>query len=89
MNSFEIEVMSQHYMGSLSIESVSSDHTLFAVYLQGEILGLVKPIRNQHSAGWYSYEITDNELLKQIGDWIDFYYPETKTKRHSLHHEIH
>jgi len=89
MNSFEIEVMSQHYMGSLSIVSVSSDHTLFAVYLQGEILGLVKPIRSYPSIGWYSHEITDNELLKQIGDWIDYYYPETTAKMHFLHHETH
>jgi len=89
MNSFEIEVMSQHYMGSLSVESVSSDHKLFAVYLHREIIGLVKPIKNPRSTGWYSHEITDNELLKQIGDWIDYYYPETTAKKHSLHHEIH
>jgi len=89
MNSFEIEVMSQHYMGSLSVESVSSNHSLFAVYLQREIIGLIKPIRNPQSAGWYSHEITDNELLKQIGDWIDYYYPETSAKMHSLHHETH
>lgn len=73
-NTVEIEVMSQHYMGSLLIEPASANHSMFAVFLGGKLLGRVQPFKRQQETLWYSHEITDNELLNQIGEWISHHY---------------
>ena len=77
MNTIEIEVMSQHYVGPLLVEPVKEDYSQFSVYLNNEFLGRAQPVRKLNEVLWYSHEITDKEMLRQIGEWIAFYYPLT------------
>lgn len=78
MKAIEIEVMSQHYMGLLTVEPVYEDYSLFSVYLKKNLLGRLQPIRKQDLISWYSHELTDRELITQIGEWIEYHYPLTE-----------
>jgi hypothetical protein len=78
MRAIEIEVMSKHYTGQLLIESADKDNSLFVIYLGENILGKAQPVRIQNDTRWYSHEITDKELLDQIGEWIEFHYSLTE-----------
>jgi len=75
MKSIEVEVMSQHYVGKVKIEPVGTDCSLFKIFLKEEFLGRAQPFNKQGDILWYSPEITDKELLLQIGEWIEFHYP--------------
>jgi len=77
MKAIEIEVMSLHYVGPLLVEPAKEDYSQFSVYLNNEFLGRTQPVKKENEILWYSHEITDKELLRQIGDWISFYYPLT------------
>lgn len=77
MNAIKIEVMSQHYIGPLTIESVYNDNSLFCIYLNNELLGRAQPVKKQDKVMWYSHQINDKELLAQIGDWIEHHFPLT------------
>jgi len=74
MNTIEIEVTTINYMGKLTVEPLKNDFSLFAIYLDSQVLGTVHPIKKNHQTIWYSHQITDKELLEQIGEWIDFHY---------------
>jgi len=74
MNAIEIEVMSQHYIGLLLVKPVYEDYSLFSVYIKDEFLGRAQPVKKQGIVLWYSHEITDKELLSQIGEWIEHHY---------------
>jgi hypothetical protein len=78
MKAIEIEVMCQHYMGTLQIEPVYEDHSLFSVYLKHEFLGHIQPVKKQDAVQWYSHEITDIELVNQAGDWAEYHFPLTE-----------
>lgn len=78
MKAIEIEVMSQHYMGLLTVEPVYEDYSLFSVYLKKSLLGRLQPIKQQDLISWYSHEMTDRELITQIGEWIEYHYPLTE-----------
>lgn len=77
MNAIKIEVMSQHYMGPLTVEPVYDDNSLFSVYLDEELLGHAQPVKKQDQVLWYSHQINDKELLEQIGEWIAHLFPLT------------
>ena len=77
MNAIKIEVMSQHYMGPLTVEPVYKDNSLFSVYLNEELLGRAQPVKKQDKIQWYSHQIKDKELLEQIGEWIEHLFPLT------------
>lgn len=78
MKAIEIEVMSQHYMGLLTVEPVYEDYSLFSVYLKKNLLGRLQPVKKQDLIAWYSHEMTDRELIAQIGEWIEYHYPLTE-----------
>jgi len=75
MNAIDIEVMTQHYMGLLRVVPVYEDNSLFSVYLQQQLLGRAQPVKVAQELKWYSHEITDKELLEQVGEWIAYHYP--------------
>lgn len=75
MSAIEIEVMSQHYVGPLLVKPFGESNSQFLVYLQHELLGRVHPLRVNEQIHWYSHEITDKELVNQIGEWIEYHYP--------------
>lgn len=75
MKTIEIEVVSQHYIGPLAVKPVKEDYSLFSVYLKDQFLGRMQPIKKQDLIVWYSSEITDRELVDQIGEWIEASYP--------------
>lgn len=77
MNAIKIEVMSQHYMGPLTVEPVYKDNSLFSVYLEQELIGRVQPVKKTGQLLWYSHQIKDKELLEQIGEWIEHLFPLT------------
>lgn len=74
MKTVEIEVMTQHYMGALTVEPIAEDYSLFSVYLNNDLLGRVQPVQNNNDVVWYSKQITDKELLAQVGEWIEHHY---------------
>jgi len=74
----EIEVMCQHYIGTLQIEPVYDDHSLFSVYLKHEFLGYIQPVKSQDTVRWYSHEITDKEMVSQVGEWAEYHFPLTE-----------
>ncbi|WP_158799228.1 hypothetical protein [Pedobacter sp. L105] len=74
MNTLEIEVMTLNYMGKLTVEPLNNEFSIFAVYLDRQLLGLVHPAKKQHQTAWYSQQITDKELLEQIGNWLEFHF---------------
>ncbi len=69
--------MSRHYVGPLLVEPTKEDYSQFSVYLNHEFLGRAQPVKKENEVLWYSHEITDKELLRQIGEWIVFHYPLT------------
>lgn len=75
METIEIEVMCQHYMGTLHLQPVYEDYSLFSVYHKLEFLGHIQFVRKQDSVEWYSHEITDRELVAQAGEWAAYYFP--------------
>ena len=75
MNAIEIEVMSQHYIGTLLVKPIYEDFSLFSVYHKEELLGRAQPVKKQDTVLWYSHEINDKELLNQIGEWIEHHFP--------------
>lgn len=77
MKTIEIEVMCQHYMGTLLIEPVYEDFSLFSVYHKHEFLGHIQPVKTKNAVEWYSHEITDRELVTQAGEWAAFHFPLT------------
>lgn len=79
MSAIEIEVMSQHYMGSLTVEPVYEDNSLFSVYMKDELLGRTQPVKVKNELRWYSHEINDKELLDQIGEWIAHHFTLTSS----------
>jgi len=78
MEPIEIEVMSLHYTGTLSVVPVKEDNSVFAVYINGEPLGTAHPVKVRAEVRWYSHQIKDKELLNQIGEWIEFHFPLTE-----------
>jgi hypothetical protein len=78
MKAIEIEVMSRHYTGPLMVEPVYEDYSLFSVYLKNELIGRLQPIKKQDLIIWYSHELTDKELIDQIGEWIGYHFPLTE-----------
>lgn len=74
MKTVEIEVMTQHYMGALVVEPVAEDYSLFSVYLNNDLLGRVQPVHKNNNVVWHSKQITDKELLNQVGEWIEHHY---------------
>jgi hypothetical protein len=77
MNAIIIEVITQHYIGQLSIEPVYEDYSLFSVYHKTELLGRVQPVKKEDQVVWYSHQINDKELLEQVGEWIEHHFPLT------------
>jgi len=76
MKAIQIEIVSPHFIGRLAIEPAEADHSLFFVYRDKVFIGHVQPIKtDQGGVVWYSKEITDKELLADIGDWILFHFP--------------
>ena len=75
MSAIEIEVMSHHYAGPLLVEPHGENNSQFLVYLNKQLLGRVQPLRVNDEVRWYSHEITDKELLNEVGDWIEYHYP--------------
>jgi len=47
MNTLEIEVTTLNYMGKLTVEPMNTDFSLFAIYLDSQILGLVHPVKKK------------------------------------------
>lgn len=74
MNAVEIEVMSQNYIGPLTVKPLYNDYSLFSVYMKGELLGRAQPVKKLDEVCWYSHEINDKELLEQIGEWIEHHF---------------
>ena len=84
MEIIEIEVTSLHYTGKLQIESVDKNYSLFSVYLNDEFLGHIQPVKIKEDIQWYCHEITDKELLAQIGEWAEFHFPLTEKSFKSI-----
>jgi len=78
MKAVKIEVMTVHYMGPLVVEQVAEDNSLFSVYMEGSLLGRVQPVQKINNILWYSKQITDKDLLGQIGEWIEHHFPLTQ-----------
>jgi len=74
MKSIEVEVMTQHYMGSVRIERKEENDLLFYIYIKNGFLGRLLSIINHKKRLWYSPEINDKELKLQIGEWIEHSY---------------
>jgi len=74
MKTMKIDVISQNYIGTLEIEVNKEDFSLFSVYTKNHLLGHAHPIRANNVIRWYSPEISDKELLEQIGEWIEYLY---------------
>jgi len=75
MNAIEVEVISQHYIGTIRIEPVKKNPSLFYIHLDQGYLGRAQAFKNHGQIMWYSHEITDKELLTQIGEWIEYSFP--------------
>ena len=74
MESIEIEVMTQHYIGFLSVEPIDHKKSVFKVSVNNNIIGRVQHIRKHNDIIWYSHEITDKELVEQIGEWLNHHF---------------
>jgi hypothetical protein len=70
----EVEVMTRHYMGRLLIEQAEKKQNLFYVSADNGFVGRVRLLRKQDHLKWFSPDITDKELLEQIGEWIEYTY---------------
>lgn len=79
MDAIEIEVMSQHYAGPLVVQPIGKTNSQFLVYLNQQLLGRIQPVRVNDQTHWYSHEITDKELVNDIGEWIAYTFPLTAT----------
>ena len=74
MDQMRIDVMTQNYNGSLIIEAVKKDLSLFSIYREKTLIGHLQPLKTHSTIHWYSYNINDKELLEQIGEWIEYLY---------------
>jgi hypothetical protein len=74
MDRIEAEVISQHYAGPIQIEPAGQNDHLFYVHTTHSYLGRLCPFHNKKQIVWYSPDITDKELLCQIGEWIECSY---------------
>lgn len=71
----EVEVMCLHYIGTLQIEPLNKEFSLFSIYIDRRFIGHIQSVQCEGETRWYSHQITDKELVSQAGEWAAHYFP--------------
>ena len=74
MKRTEAQVLSNNHIGQVFIDQSDQNKKLFYISIEKGFLGRVIELTNHKQHQWYSPDITDKELVSQIGEWIQYNY---------------